>query len=227
MIEISGQNIKTYKEGKGLNLDQAKIIDITPVISPDLAVFPGDTPFSREILMDFPKDHLGLSTIKTTVHLGAHTDAPNHYHEDGVGISDRDLSLYYGKCQVIEVSLPRGERISPDHFEDKISAPRVLFKTNSYPDPNEWNDDFNSLSPELINYLSEKGVRLVGIDTPSVDPASEKELSSHHEIFKKDMGILEGVVLKNVIPGIYRLIALPLRIKDADASPVRAVLEVL
>ena len=200
------------------------IIDISPVISEKLAVFPGDVEFERSITMNFDKGHhLGLSSIKGTVHLGAHTDAPNHYHKDGSGIEKRDLNLYYGQCQVIKVSLPRGERIMPSHIKN-ISAQRVLFKTGSFPDPNNWNEDFNSLSPELIEHLADNGVRLVGIDTPSVDPATDKSLSSHLKIYEKDMAILEGIVLEHVTEGNYKLIALPLPIKDCDASPVRAVL---
>ena len=200
------------------------IIDISPVISEKLAVFPGDVEFKRNMTMNFDQGHhLGLSSIAGTVHLGAHTDAPNHYHKDGSGIHERDLSLYYGECQIIEVNLPRGQRIKPEDIGE-VKASRVLFKTNSFPDPNNWNDDFNSLSPELIEELSKKGVRLVGLDTPSVDPATDKTLSSHLKIYELDMAILEGVILGHVDEGIYKLIALPLNIKDADASPVRAVL---
>lgn len=200
------------------------IIDISPVISEKLAVFPGDVEYKRSITMNFDKGHhLGLSSITGTVHLGAHTDAPNHYHKDGSGIHERDLSLYYGPCQIIEVNIPRGERIRPEHI-DEIKEERVLFKTNSFPDPDNWNDDFNSLSPEVIEVLANKGVKLVGIDTPSVDPATDKDLPSHLKIYEKDMAILEGVVLTHVDEGEYKLIALPLPLKDCDASPVRAVL---
>ncbi|MBT3583392.1 MAG: hypothetical protein HN509_00685, partial [Halobacteriovoraceae bacterium] len=167
----------------------------------------------------------GLSTIETTVHLGAHTDAPNHYHRDGEGIATRDLKYYFGNCQVMEVSLAPGERITPAALGKKeINAKRVLFKTNSFPDPDSWNSDFNSLSLELVSYLADRGVTLVGIDTPSVDPSDDKELSSHLEIYRRDMAILEGIVLTHVEEGNYILNALPLKIKDADASPVRAVL---
>lgn len=202
------------------------IIDISPVISEKLAVFPGDVEFKRSMTMNFDQGHhLGLSSIQGTVHLGAHTDAPNHYHEDGSGIEARNLNLYYGECQIIEVKIPRGARITPKDIEGvEIKAKRILFKTGSFPDPNSWNEDFNSLSPELVTLLSSKGVVLVGLDTPSVDPSTEKDLTSHLKIYELDMAILEGVVLDHVDEGVYKLIALPLNIKDCDASPVRAVL---
>jgi len=202
------------------------LFDISPEISSELAVFPGDTAFSQNVLMDCKKgDHIGLSAFTTTPHLGAHVDAPNHYHADGVGISQRSLQYYYGPCQVIEVSLPRGERITPAHIQDhKIIASRVLFKTNSFPNPNVWNKDFNSLSAELVDELATHGVILVGIDTPSIDLSEDQILQSHHKVHQHNMAILEGIVLTEVPEGTYTLCALPLKMKGLDASPVRAVL---
>lgn len=203
-----------------------KYIDISPLINSEIAVFPGDTKFSREVLLDFKNsDNLLLSSINTTVHLGAHTDAPNHYHKDGGDIASRDLNYYLGQCQVITVDIEKSKRIEIKDLNDiEIKAQRVLFKTNSFPDPNFWNNDFNSLSIELVEYLTDKGVILIGIDTPSVDPYDSKDLESHNMIYQKDLAILEGIVLDKVNDGIYTLIALPLKIKDADASPVRAIL---
>lgn len=207
-------------------MKKTKIFDISPEISITTAVFPGDTPFSRnEVMSTKNGEHLTLSSISTTVHIGAHTDAPNHYHQDGCDIASRDLNYYIGNCQVIEISLPRNSRIQITDIDNiEISAPRILFKTNSFPDPNQWNGDFNALSAELVKYLKSKGCQLIGIDTPSVDLANDKELESHLAIYENDMAILEGVVLNDIKPGIYKLIAAPLKIKDADASPVRAIL---
>ncbi len=190
-----------------------------------MAVFPGDTPFQEEFLMDFKSGHnLTLSSIKTTVHLGAHTDAPSHYHPMGVPIDRRKLHYYLGKAQVIEVETRKSHRITPEDFSDTIQAPRVLFKTKSYPNPYKWNDDFMSCSAKLITYLHEQKVILIGIDTPSVDLADDKKLESHNAIYNYDMAILEGIVLDHVKPGIYDLVALPLLIEGADATPVRAIL---
>jgi arylformamidase len=208
-----------------MHLSSPKYIDISPVLSSKTAVFPGDTPFKRGINMSFSSgSHLDLSDIHTTLHIGAHTDAPSHYHERGKSIEKRDLSLYFGDCQVIEVRLSPEARIYPKDFSDEIKAPRVLFKTNSFSNPDQWKDEFNSLSPELVNFLHQKGVKLVGIDTPSVDPATSKDLPSHKALFETDMALIEGIILTHVKPGLYQLIALPLNIEGADASPVRAIL---
>ena len=206
-------------------MSNLKIFDISPEISPNIAIFPGDTQFSRSELMSTKKgEHLTLSSINTTVHLGAHTDAPNHYHQDGCDIASRELDYYIGECQVVEIQIPRNNRILPSDIKTEITAPRVLFKTSSFPDPNKWNNDFNALSSELVEFLAQKSVKLIGIDTPSVDLADDKELEAHLAIYKNDMAILEGIILSDVKPGNYKLIAPPLKIKDADASPVRAIL---
>lgn len=198
--------------------------DITPLVSSRLAVWPGDTPYLRTEHLSFEKgDNLLLSSMEGTLHLGAHADAPNHYHPQGVGIDQRDLSLYLGRTQVMEVAAGEG-RILPEHLKQKITAKRVLFRTKSYPDPEKFNDDFRSLSVELVKYLKSEGVILVGIDTPSVDPKNSKALEAHNEIYRSNMAILEGVVLDEVPEGHYTLIALPLKLEGADASPVRAVL---
>ncbi len=203
-----------------------KIYDITPSISERLGVFPGDQPFTREVALSFGKGHhLELSNIRTTVHLGAHADAPSHYHADGVSIEKRPLSRYMGRAQVIRIAgLKSNERVLPQHVQMAIQAPRVLFDTGSFPDPDHWNSQFNSLSPELLEWLHSRDVKLVGIDTPSVDPEDSQALESHQILYKYDFAVLEGLLLKDVPEGLYTLVALPLPIVDGDASPVRAVL---
>lgn len=204
-----------------------KYYDISPEISPELAVFDGDVPFLREVSFDMNKgQHMTLSSIRTTLHLGAHADGPNHYSLNGASIGERDLSLYRGRAQVIKINSGPREIIKPKHIEKiKITANRLLFCTNTYLDPNQWRDDFAALSSELIDFLAEKHqVILVGLDTPSVDLADSKSLDTHHAMARHDMAILEGLVLNEVPEGVYELIALPLRLRDAEASPVRAVL---
>lgn len=208
-----------------VNLENKILYDISPTISPKTAVFPGDTPFQQDYLLKIENgNNLDLSSIKTTVHIGAHTDAPRHYHSEGVSIDQRELKYYLGEAQVIEVHCKPGCRITPEYLTQDIKASRVLFKTNSFPDPEHWNSDFVALSAELIDFLAQKKVVLVGIDTPSIDLASDEQLESHKCIYKNNMAILEGIVLNEVNEGLYNLICLPLKIAGADASPVRAIL---
>lgn len=220
------RNERAVKDNMPINFENYQIFDISPLISSSTAVFPGDQLFQRQESLHFEKGHnLVLSSINTTLHIGAHTDAPVHYHAKGESIEERSLQLYMGPCQVVEVKKKPGERIVPqDISKIKICAKKILFKTLSFPDPDRWNGDFNSLSPELVDYLGSQGVHLVGIDTPSVDPAQDEKLLSHNAIYKNNMAILEGVVLENVKEGPYTLLCLPLKISKADASPVRAIL---
>ena len=202
-----------------------KIRDISPLISPRLAVWPGDVPFSRSVAASMADGaNLDLSSMTTTLHLGAHADAPSHYTRGGAGMDAVDLAPYYGPCQVLRVTVNRGERILPHHLKAEIAAPRVLFHTGTFPDPEAWNINFASLSPELIEHLHGKGVLLVGLDTPSVDPFESKALEAHQALARTGMRNLEGLVLDEVPEGLYMLAALPLKLEGADASPVRAVL---
>jgi arylformamidase len=201
------------------------LIDISPLIDASIAVWPGDIPFQRSVSLDMTTGaNITLSDVRTTLHVGAHTDAPNHYIATGDDIASRSLEYYVGACTVVQVDGARGRRMVPADVPAVVLAPRVLFRTGTYPDPSKWNEDFASFSPELIDWLHERGVITVGIDTPSVDPFDSKLLEAHQVLARHDMANLEGLVLEHVAPGDYELIALPLRIRDADASPVRAVL---
>lgn len=216
------------------------LYDITPPITTELKVWPGDTPPSREVLLDIKTGaSVTLSTLRATVHLGAHADGPNHYGADAPGIGERSLEYYLGSCQVIRADVQRGERVRVEHLNvsidpnrqsrrsdlrSMIRAERVLIATGTFPDPTHFNEDFAAIDPDLVDALHELGVRTIGIDTPSVDLFHSKDLPAHRRFLAHDMAILEGLILCDVPPGDYELIALPLKLMGFDASPVRAVL---
>jgi arylformamidase len=202
------------------------LYDISPTISARSAVFPGDTRLElRELMCQRTGDHLDLSTLVTTTHIGAHADAPKHYHPKGKSVETLSLEPYFGPCQVVHVHLKAGERIDVPHLRGKeLQQKRILFRTDSFLDQEVWRSDFNSLSPQLIFALHKKGVQLVGLDTPSADPATSKALESHQALYECDMRILEGLELFRVPEGVYHLSALPLKIEGAEAAPVRAIL---
>ena len=201
------------------------IIDISPILSQLTAIFPGDVPLSREIALDFDRgDNLRLSALTTTLHIGAHTDAPSHYHPHGVDIAQQSLQIYIGVAQVMRVQVGQGKRILPVDLPAKITAQRLLLHTGTFADPNQWQGDFASLSVELVEFIADNGVILIGIDTPSIDLADDKMLQSHNAVYRRGLAVLEGIVLDDVEDGLYTLIALPLPLEGADASPVRAVL---
>lgn len=215
------------------------IYDISPVISTRTNVWPGDTPVSREMVCDMASGaNITLSALRATLHLGAHADGPNHYSHPAPGVGERSLAYFLGPCQVIDASTPRGGRVQVHELNltRGIEAPRVLIRTNTFPDFEHWNEDFAGLAPELVDYLANanikandpsvapSGVITIGVDTPSVDTQNSKDLPAHKAIARHNMQILEGLALRDVPVGVYELIALPLRMVGWDASPVRAIL---
>ena len=160
-------------------------------------------------------------------HLGAHADAPLHFGRDASAIGHVDLLPFLGPCRVIH-AIDRGALIRPEHLSHAADGlpPRVLVRT-CVTAPTAWSPAFSAFAPETIAWLARQGVRLVGIDSQSVDPADSKTLDSHQQLLAHDMRVLENLVLDEVEAGDYELIALPLRLTSADASPVRAILRSL
>ncbi len=172
-------------------------------------------------------DPVTLSSLRTTVHIGSHVDAPCHVGRGAATIDQCPLEWYLGPCQVVRVNVARGESVTAEMLPTTIETPRVLIATDSYPDPDHFNEDYAALAPALVGYLKERGVRLIGIDTPSVDLFAAKDLPTHHTCGTHGIVILEGLVLRQVPAGRYELIALPLKLIGFDGSPVRAVLREL
>ena len=203
------------------------IIDISPPITSDLPVWPGDVPPQRIVALDQSLGHnIALSALHASVHLGAHADAPKHYMAGGAGIGERDLAAYLGPCQVMHVTARRGEPLRAEDLPAAVTAERLLLATGTF-EPHAFNQDFAWPAPELVDALFARGVRLIGTDAPSMDAFDSKDLPTHRRFFAHDMAILEGLVLAHVPDGPYELIALPLRLVGFDASPVRAVLRAL
>lgn len=203
-----------------------KIIDITAVLGPETASFPGDQPFTRVFTQNIANgDVCNLSAITFSPHVGTHVDAPFHYDEHGITMDEVDPNAYMGEALVVEVQ-PDADRITVSDLplEAFTGVTRVLFKTNSYPDPQIFTENFIGFTPEAVDALAKCGVKLVGIDTPSVDPFQTIGMPAHARFREHGMLIIENVRLDAVAPGVYELIALPLRIAGSDGSPVRAVL---
>lgn len=170
--------------------------------------------------------NLTLSSLTSTVHVGAHADAPSHYVADAACIDQVELMPYIGRCHVVTAALPRHSLIQPEHIEAAIAtgAKRILVRTLSQPDWTHFNEDFVAFSPAAIDAMGRAGVVLVGIDTASVDPFTSKDLQAHQALLRWQIRNLEGLALQHVADGDYELIALPLKLVGFDASPVRAVL---
>ena len=205
------------------------IIDISQPLGQGVTVFPGDAPYRESWTFRIGSDcPVNAGQVSMTMHCATHADAPLHYDANGATIGTLDLDPYLGPCRVIDAR-GGGLLCEPEEilaFLDN-APPRVLLRLSDIVDLKVWPTGFRALAPEVIALLASKGVKLVGIDTPSVDPELSKTLDSHHACRRADMRILENLVLKHVEPGDYELIALPLKFENLDASPVRAVLRKL
>ena len=205
-----------------------RLFDISEPIEPASATFPGDSPFSQEwVARQEQGASCNVSTIRMSVHVGTHTDAPLHFDLAGPDIASVDLTQYIGRCRVVDV---RGEG-SPSVIPARVLTPellagaeRILLRTRDEHDHRRWDPSFTTLGPDAARALVQAGIRLVGIDTPSMDHADSKELAGHHALFEGGVAILENLDLRHVPAGDYELIALPLRIVNGDSSPVRAIL---
>lgn len=203
--------------------------DISPAIHPAAPIFPGDTPYSQEWVASIgPGCPVNVSAIHLSPHVGAHADAPLHYDPQGAAIGLVDLDAFLGPCRVIH-AIDCGPLIEWPHIEHAINASlpqRVLVRTYQKA-LTGWDPDLAAYAPETVQKLADLGVQLIGIDTASIDPASSKTLDSHMVIRQRNLRVLENLVLDEVAEGDYELIALPLKLTEADASPVRAILRAL
>lgn len=203
-----------------------KIHDITRTVSPQIVIWPGDQqyqPIWTTTISENGVVNVGAITMST--HTGTHADAPHHYAEHGIDVSEQPLENYIGPALVMEIE--NSEIIEIAHVEhlDFNNVKRILFKTKSSRlSDSEWIDDIVWLGTETAEYLGKHGVRLVGMDGPSVDRVDSKELPTHQMLMKYNISNLENLALRNIAPGMYELVALPLKLEGLDASPVRAIL---
>lgn len=203
-------------------------IDISQPLNNDIATWPGDTPFSYEVSCSKEQSgSVNVGKLTMSIHTGTHIDAPFHFDNKGKRVLDLDINVYVGKARIIDVS--GMESIGAKELEGFVldGVKRLLLRTSSHGNAQQFPKTIPYLRADIAPFLSEKGIRLIGVDVPSVDPLDDKELAAHHQLFKHGIHILENVVLDHVQDGDYELIALPLALTDADGSPVRAVIRPL
>lgn len=207
-----------------------RLWDISQPLRPGIPVWPGDTPFeSANVWAMGPGTPVNVGRFGGSVHTGTHADAPFHYDPDGAPASGFDLTTYLGPCRVVDAR-GCGALIEVAHIEAALAAdppPRILIRTYEAFPHDAWDSAFPAVAPGAIDALAAAGVRLIGVDTASLDPETSKTMDAHKAVARHGMAILEGLVLDDVPPGDYELIALPLNLGDLDAAPVRAVLREL
>ena len=174
--------------------------DISPPVHAGAPVFPGDTAYTQQWAATIgPGCPVNVSAITLSPHVGAHADAPLHYDADGAAIGEVSLDAFLGPCRVIH-AIGCGQLIRWEHIAHAADAlpPRVLVRTYARMPVDRWDTGLAAYAPETVERLADLGLR-----------------------------VLENLVLDDVPEGDYELIALPLKLTTADASPVRAVLRKL
>jgi arylformamidase len=208
---------------------EPRLWDISPPVHAGTPVFPGDTPYRQRWAASIgPGCPVNVGELMLSPHVGAHADAPLHYDPDGAAIGAVDLAPYLGPCRVVH-AIGCGSLVQWAHLAHALEGlpPRLLVRTYATMPQDRWDPQLAAYAPETVERLAALGVRLIGIDTASIDPADSKTLDSHQTIRRHGMRVLENLVLDDVPEGDYELIALPLKLTTADASPVRAVLREL
>ncbi len=206
-----------------------KLWDISPPVHAGAPVFPGDTPYAQQWCATIgPGCPVNVSAITLSPHVGAHADAPLHYDADGAAIGAVALEAFLGPCRVIH-AIGCGPLVRPEHIAHALKdlPPRVLVRVYERQPQDTFDTALPAFAPETVAQLADLGVVLIGIDSASIDPAESKTLESHQTIRRRGLRVLENLLLDDVPEGDYELIALPLKLTTADASPVRAVLRAL
>ena len=221
---------RSLRAGEGVEGTAMKRLwDISPPVHADSPVFPGDTAYTQRWSARIgPGCPVNVSAIELSPHVGAHADAPLHYDDDGLPIGAVPLEPYLGRCRVIH-AMSCGPLVRIEHLRHALAdlPPRVLVRTYAVAPLDAFDSALAAYAPETIEQLADLGVTLIGIDTASIDPADSKALESHQVIRRRGLRVLENLLLDDVPEGDYELIALPLKLSTADASPVRAVLREL
>lgn len=201
------------------------LIDISQPLRAGIPTWPGDTEFAFELASTREQGgSVNVGRLTMSTHIGTHVDAPFHFGDDGATVADLDPEVFVGPARVIGVDGDGGIGAGELDRQDLEGVVRLLIRTGSWRDRGRFPERIRYLEPDAAGSLAARGVRLVGVDTPSVDPLDSGELPAHNALLEKGIHILEGLVLDHVEPGDYGLISLPLPLRDADASPVRAML---
>jgi arylformamidase len=211
-----------------------KIWDISRVLSNEFAEWPGDEPFRYRVTAEIAKGAtVNLSAITMSVHNGTHADAQFHFDPNGASIEKVPLDTYVGRATVVDLSqnfsqstekhLITREDLRP-HAEEIATSSRLLVKTGRWSDSTTFPDRIPVIAADVPAWLQKNGVKLLGVDLPSVDELDSKSLQNHHALARAGVAIVESLDLSDVSPGIYNFAALPLKVAEADAAPVRAVL---
>ena len=204
-----------------------KLIDVTVPLDASIPTYPGNLPYSLEPLHRISRgDGANTSTLHMSAHAGTHVDAPYHFFDGRPGVDALPLDLLLGRTRVVEINSRTGigaEQLSGLDLSDDV---RVLFKTSNsrlWASP-EFHTDYVGMTASGAQYLIEHGIKVVGVDYLSVEVFKTPGAPAHHTLLGGGAIVIEGLNLRDVEPGIYDMLCLPLRLVGADGAPARVVL---
>ena len=211
-----------------------KIWDISRTLWNDLAEWPGDEPFHFRLTKKIAEGQsVNLGAITMGVHNGTHADAQFHFDAAGESIEKAPLEVYLGRAVVVDLAESFSQRREKQlitiedlqaHAEEIGKTSRLLIKTGRWSDSAVFPKQIPVIAAQVPSWLQKNGVKLLGLDVPSMDEIDSKSLQNHHALAAAGIAIIESLDLSRVSPGIYNLAALPLKIAGGDGAPMRAVL---
>lgn len=201
------------------------LYDISLPLQPTTREWPGDQPFAVRFTWDQQRgDSVTVGALEMSTHFGTHVDAPLHVLPDGTPAHELPLDAFLGPATLLDVSGADSVTIAAIEERGQEIRPRLLLRTGGWPDPARFPERIPLLAPDVPEYLLQQGVRLLGLDVPSVDQIDDPDLPIHRALIDRGIHILESLSLAGVPEGHYMLSALPLKLVGMDAAPVRAVL---
>jgi len=204
-----------------------KLIDISQKLMNGIPVWTGDTEFQTFWKMEIEKGaSCNVGSVTMSLHTGTHADAPRHFQIRGLDIAEMNLETFIGPAYVLDLTKVRFVEKSSLEKLIKHRPERVLFRTMTA-NKTKFDGAFSYIAPDAAKFLADLKIKLVGVDTPSVDKSDSKALETHKILAEHNIAILENLDLDDVTEGTYELIAFPLKLAGMDASPVRAVLRTL
>jgi arylformamidase len=211
-------------------LKPALWIDVTRPIYPNMPIWPGDPEFQVSRLHEIGHSSpCNVSSFSGCVHTGTHLDAPLHYVEDGLSVHEVPMEVMVGACRVIEIEDIHS--IYPDELEKWHiqKGERILFRTANqhiqWAKPFERN--FVAVSPEAARFLAQREVRLVGIDYLSIGAVGDEGIETHKILLSAGIWVIEGLDLRDIVPGPYEMVCAPMKIVDCEGAPARVLLKPL
>lgn len=204
-----------------------KLLDVSVPLDAALASYPGNTPYTLEPIKRIARgDSSNVSTLHMSAHSGTHVDAPRHFFDDGPGAEGLPLEMLCGRARVIELTTRKAITADDLAQRDLSEDVRVLIKTHNsrlWGTP-EFQRDFIGVAESGAKYLVEHGIKVVGVDYLSVEAFKAPGAPAHHVLLGSGTIVIEGLNLRDIEPGIYELLCLPLLAVGSDGAPARVVL---